>query len=88
MDTGRLARHRVAAAVRHRSHPARRSGLVTSRRSRQAVAAGVGVALAAVYVATVFLAGSRDLLVRRPLLDGFITPQPYNWVRPPAALST
>ena len=59
---------------------------MTSRRSRQAVAAGVGVALAAVYVATVVLAGSRDLLVRRPLLDGFITPQPYNWVRPPAAL--
>jgi len=56
-------------------------------RSRWATgAAALGVLLATGYVATVVVVGGRDILVRRPLLDGFITPQPYDWVSPPAAL--
>jgi hypothetical protein len=53
---------------------------------RTLVAATVGLALAAGYVGTVLVAGAHDVLVRRPLLDGILTPQPYNWVRPPPAL--
>jgi hypothetical protein len=61
--------------------------VVSGRQRRRAIAASVlGIAVAAAYVRTVVVAGSRDLLVRRPLLDGFITPQAYNWVSPPPAL--
>jgi Periplasmic binding protein len=56
--------------------------------SRRRAAIVLGVVLAGGYVATVLVVGARDLLVRRPLLDGFITPQPYNWISPPPALAS
>ena len=60
---------------------------MSSERARPAILVGlIGVALAVAYVATVRVAGSRDLLVRRPLLDGVVPVQAYRWVSPPAAL--
>jgi len=58
----------------------------TRGRHARAPAVILGLLVAAGYVAILVVVGSRDLLVRRPLLDGFITPQPYNWVNAPPAL--
>lgn len=55
-------------------------------RARAAVTSVLGLVLAATYVAVVLVAGRHDLLVRRPVLDGFGPPPAYRYVNPPPAL--
>ena len=50
------------------------------------LAAGLAAALAA--LAGAWLTGHRDMLLRRPLLDGFAPPPPYRWVSPPPDLAS
>jgi hypothetical protein len=50
------------------------------RRARL-VAAGLAAAIA--YLAGAALSGHLSVLARHPLMDGFVSPQPYRWVSPP-----
>jgi len=54
----------------------------------QRVAATLGLAFAAVYLAGAALSAHLDPLDRRPLLDGLSPPPAYQWVSPPAALAS
>jgi len=56
--------------------------------SRRSVALRTGVVVAALYVAVAAVTGSRWLIARRPVFDGFGGPLPYNWVSPPPALAS
>jgi hypothetical protein len=56
------------------------------RRARRALA--IGSAVAGVYLVTAAVSGRLDPLDRRPLLDGFAPPPPYNWVSPPPDLAS
>jgi ABC-type transport system substrate-binding protein len=42
-----------------------------------------GLAVATAYLLGAFLTGRLDPLARRPILDGFAPPPPYQWVSPP-----
>lgn len=48
----------------------------------------IGVAVVALYVALGALSGRLTILARRPLLDGFAPPPPYNYVSPPPDLAS
>jgi hypothetical protein len=50
-------------------------------------ALGIGLVVAAAYLILASVSGALSPLARLPLLDGFGTPQPYNWVSPPPALA-
>jgi hypothetical protein len=56
--------------------------------TRRGPALVAGLAVTALYLTAAVLAGRFSLLARRPLLDGFISPPPYNWVSPPPALAS
>ncbi len=55
-------------------------------RPRRALA--IGLAIAVIYVIAAVVSGRLDPLDRRPLLDGFAPPPPYNWVSPPPDLAS
>ena len=55
-----------------------------SGRSR---AIGLGFLVVGLYVVGASLSSHLSPLARRPLLDGFVPPAPYNWVRPPTELA-
>jgi hypothetical protein len=50
-------------------------------------ALGWGLIILALYVIGALVSGHMSPLARRPLLDGFIPPAPYRWVRPPPELA-
>ena len=50
-------------------------------------AIGLGLLVVVLYGAGALLSSSLSPLARRPLLDGFVPPAPYNWVRPPPELA-
>jgi hypothetical protein len=56
--------------------------------TRRSVALRTGVVVAALYVAVAAVTGSRWMIARRPVFDGFGGPLPYNWVSPPPALAS
>ncbi|HYY07362.1 MAG TPA: hypothetical protein VFA25_02030 [Actinomycetota bacterium] len=56
-----------------------------NRRSR---AIGLGLVVVVLYGAGAVLSSHLSPLARRPLLDGFVPPAPYNWVRPPPELAS
>lgn len=51
-------------------------------RARSAI---VAAAVVAAYLAAAALSGHLSVTARRPMLDGFVTTVPYNWVNPPPA---
>ncbi len=55
-------------------------------RARGALA--IGLAVAGIYLVAAIVSGRLDPLDRRPLLDGFAPPPPYNWVSPPPDLAS
>jgi hypothetical protein len=55
--------------------------------SGRARAIGLGLVVLALYLAGAMFSAHLSLLARRPLLDGFVPPAPYNWVSPPPALA-
>ncbi len=57
-------------------------------RTRRAVVAGAGLAVALAYLAGAALSGRQSPLTRRPLLDGLAPPPPYHWVKPPPELAS
>ena len=52
------------------------------RRSGRWLAVGA-LAAAIAYLAGAALSGHLSILARHPLMDGFVSPQPYRWVSPP-----
>jgi hypothetical protein len=52
-------------------------------RSGRLARAGLGAAVVTVYLAAAVISGRLSPLARHPLLDGFQTAVPYNWVNPP-----
>ena len=61
-----------------RSAPPDRRALPPRRLAVGALAAAVA------YLAGAALSGHLSILARHPLMDGFVSPQPYHWVSPPA----
>jgi hypothetical protein len=55
--------------------------------SRRARAFAFGLLVVLLYVGGAMVSSSLSPLARRPLLDGFVPPAPYNWVRPPPELA-
>ena len=53
----------------------------------RARAIGLGLVVVVLYGAGAVLSSHLSPLARRPLLDGFVPPAPYNWVRPPPELA-
>jgi hypothetical protein len=51
-------------------------------------ALGWGLVILTLYVVGALVSGHMSPLARRPLLDGFIPPAPYRWVRPPPELAS
>jgi len=60
-------------------------GAAASTRSpaRRARLAAAALAATIAYLAGAALSGSLSPLARHPLMDGFVSPQPYKWVSPP-----
>ena len=58
-----------------------------SRRAFGARGKLAGIILAAVYIWLAAVSGRLSPLARRPVLDGFVPPQPYRWVKPPPSLA-
>jgi hypothetical protein len=52
-------------------------------RSGRLACAGLGAAVVAAYLVAAVVSGRLSPLARHPLLDGFQTAVPYNWVHPP-----
>jgi hypothetical protein len=55
----------------------------TPIRSRRLAGAGLGALVVVAYLVAALVSGRLSPLARHPLLDGFASPQPYNWVNPP-----
>lgn len=51
-------------------------------------AIGLGLVVLVLYIVGASLSAHLSLLARRPLLDGFVPPAPYNWVDPPPELAS